>query len=126
MEDEKPTLVFVYNSDSGLFNLAFDAAHKIFSPQTYSCNLCAITHGNFGMKNEWREYLKTLSIPFEFLHANEFKEKYRIENAQKLPAVFKREKGELKPVIDAATINICRTVNDLKQIINAQINGNFE
>ena len=78
------------------------------------------------MKNEWREYLKTLSIPFEFLHANEFKEKYRIENAQKLPAVFKREKGELKPVIDAATINICRTVNDLKQIINAQINGNFE
>ena len=37
-----PTLVFVYNADSGVFNALADAAHKIFSPRTYACNLCAL------------------------------------------------------------------------------------
>ncbi len=80
---EKPTLVFVYNADSGLFNLLTDITHKIFSPQTYNCNLCAVTHDKFGMKNEWREYLKTLNTPVEFLHADEFKAKYQIEKTDK-------------------------------------------
>ena len=124
MKLEKPTLVFVYNADGGLFNLAFDVAHKIFSPQTYNCNLCALTHGTFGMKDEWRKYLKTLDAPVEFLHADEFKTKYQITNTQKLPAIFKRENGELKLVIDSNQINPCRNVNDLRQIINPQINNN--
>jgi hypothetical protein len=41
------SLLFVYNADSGVFNLVTDIAHKIFSPQTYACQLCCITHGNF-------------------------------------------------------------------------------
>ncbi len=52
-EIETPTLLFVYNADSGFFNLAADIARKIFSPQTYDCNLCAITHDAFAMKNDW-------------------------------------------------------------------------
>jgi len=71
MENAEPTLIFVYNADSGVFNLAADIARKIFSPQTFSCNLCAITHSTFGVRDEWRDYLKTLEVPFEFLHADE-------------------------------------------------------
>ena len=119
---EKPTLVFVYNARSGVFNLAFDVAHKIFSPETYACNLCAVTHGNFGMKNEWREYLDALENPLEFLHADELKAKYQIETV-KLPAVFKKENESLELLIDAAEINSCRAINDLKQIINNKISG---
>jgi hypothetical protein len=118
---EKPTLVFVYNAGSGWFNLAFDVAHKIFSPQTYNCNLCAVTHGAFGMKDEWRQYLDALRVPVEFLHADEFKAKYRIKNPEKLPAIFKRENGELKLVVNSDAINACRAIDDLKRIINAQI-----
>jgi hypothetical protein len=121
---EKPTLLFVYNADGGLFNLAFDVAHKIFSPKTYNCNLCAVTHGAFGMKDEWRQYLKTLETPVEFLHADEFKARYQIKNIQKLPAIFKLENGELKLAINSDAVNACRSVNDLKRIINAQINDN--
>ena len=120
MEHEKSKLIFVYNADSGVFNLASDFAHKIFSPQTYACNLCAVTHGNFGMKSAWRDYLKTLQIPFEFLHADEFKTKYAAKNIR-LPAVFSLRNGQIKQIINAESINSCRTIDDLKNLIDTEI-----
>lgn len=121
MKLEKPTLVFVYNADSGLFNLLTDIAHKIFSPQTYDCNLCAVTHDKFGVKDEWRKYLKKLAAPVEFLHANEFKAKYQTGDTEKLPAIFRLENGQLNLAINSNAINACRNIDALKRIINAQI-----
>ncbi len=121
MKLKKPTLVFVYNADSGLFNLLTDIAHKIFSPQTYNCNLCAVTHDRFGIKDEWRQYLKTLAATVEFLHADEFKVKYRTDDTKKLPAVFRLENGQLNLAINSNAINACRNIDDLQRIINAQI-----
>ncbi len=72
------------------------------------------------MKNEWRDYLVTLKVSFEFLHADEFKAEYEIE-ATDLPAVFMKEKDELKMVIDSAAINACRAIEDLKRIINEKL-----
>ncbi|MDQ6788485.1 MAG: hypothetical protein M3033_16905 [Acidobacteriota bacterium] len=118
-EDEKTKLVFVYNADSGVFNLLADAAHKIFSPQTYACNLCAITHGNFGMRREWKMFLETLKNSLEFLHADEFsarKHDLKVE----LPAIFTEENGVLTLKADAGKINECRSIGDLKKIINQQ------
>ena len=120
METEKPTIIFVYNADSGVFNLLGDVAHKIFSPQTYACNLCAITHGNFGMREEWREYLKTLKFPFEFLHADEFRKKYKSPAAE-LPAVFAHQKGSAEEIIGAREIDECRGIEDLKRLIDARL-----
>ncbi len=122
MDLNRITLVFVYNADSGLFNLLTDIAHKAFSPKTYACNLCAITHSSFGMKNEWRQYLDNLNISFEFLHADELKADYQVEDIQ-LPAVFKIINGQLELIVDANAINSCRTIDDLKQLINAEINS---
>lgn len=108
-------LIFVYNADSGVFNLMTDIAHKIFSPQTYACNLCAITHSNFGMKKEWKEYLESLDEELEFLHADEFKEKYPLEKVE-LPAIFRAENaGGLILAVDARTINQCKSIGDLKK-----------
>lgn len=112
-EAEKPKLIFVYNADSGVFNLFADIAHKIFSPQTYSCNLCALTHSNFGMKKEWKAFLESLNCPLEFLHADEFQTKYKFGKVE-LPAVF-AESGDLKLVINAAEINACESLDDLKR-----------
>ncbi len=120
-ELEKTTLLFVYNAASGFFNLAADIARKIFSPQTYDCNLCAITHDAFAMKNEWRQYLDALDAPVEFLHADEFKTQYPFENARQLPAVFRKENDGLELIISPDEINSCRTARELKQIINARL-----
>jgi len=85
----KPALVFVYNADSGLFNSLADLAHKIFSPQTYQCNLCAITYSAAGMKKEWKDFLDQLDVPMEFLHRDELKASHGMEGVC-LPAIFKK------------------------------------
>lgn len=116
--DEKQTLIFVYNADSGVFNLVTDIAHKIFSPQTYACNLCAITHSNFGMKKEWKSFLKTLENPLEFLHADEFKNMYAYEKSI-LPAVFRKQEDGIILIVSAAEINRCGSLEDLKKLLSA-------
>lgn len=107
-------LIFVYNADSGIFNLLTDIAHKALSPQTYACNLCAITHSNFGMKKEWKEYLESLDVELEFLHADEFKQKYSFGKVA-LPAIFREDNDSLFLAVDARTINECKSIGDLKK-----------
>lgn len=118
---EKSVLLFVYNADGGALNLAFDVAHKILSPETYNCNLCALTHGAFAMKDEWWQYLDALDARTEFLHADEFKTRYPSEIAENLPAVFKVKDDKLELMISADEINSCHNLSDLKQIINARL-----
>ncbi|HLL74530.1 MAG TPA: hypothetical protein VK421_04645 [Pyrinomonadaceae bacterium] len=112
----RPALVFVYNADSGVFNALADAAHKIFSPRTYQCNLCALTHSAVGMRKEWKEFLNGLGVPLEFLHADELRARYGAAGVA-LPAVFKRGGGGLEVLIGADSINVCGTLDDLKRMI---------
>ena len=118
----QPTLVFVYNADSGTFNALADMAHKIFSPQTYACNLCAITYSPLGMRKEWKAFLAGLDADLEFLHADELRARYGIVGVA-LPAVFIRRAGGLDLWIDAPSINACRTMEDLKSLIGTKLSG---
>lgn len=119
MKESSPpgaALVFVYNADSGVFNALADAAHKIFSPQTYACNLCALTHTALGMRGEWRRFLDGLGRPLEFLHADELGARYGVSGVP-LPAVFTREGQSLKVLAGADSVNACRTLDDLKRLV---------
>lgn len=115
-DSAKSGLIFVYNANSGLFNTLSDAAHKIFSPRTYQCNLCALTHSAIGMRREWKQFLDSLDVPLEFLHADELKARYGVAGVP-LPAIFKRGDENAEVLLDAKSINACRTVGDLKQLI---------
>ena len=95
MSQSKTKLVFVYNADSGLFNTVTDIAHKIISPKTYSCNLCALTHGYFSIRDSWVKFLQQLDVECEFLHRDELFNKYAIENSE-LPVIYENTDGELK------------------------------
>ncbi len=116
----KPTLIFVYNADGGLFNGLADLAHKVFSPQTYACNLCSLTYSYFGMKAEWKEFLGSLNMPMEFLHRDELRARYGSE-AVPLPAVFKKVGNELRLLLDAGAINSCKSIDDLKQLVSGKL-----
>lgn len=72
-------LIFVYNADSGLLNTLMDIGHKIIKPETYTCNLCNLTFGNFTENQKWKEFRESTNIEMEFLHRDEFEEKYHIE-----------------------------------------------
>lgn len=113
-------MLFVYNADSGLFNTLTDIAHKVFSPETYECNLCAITYGTFTVRAEWKAFLETLSYELEFLHRDEFAARYPALPAP-LPAIFLKEGEHLEPMITADEINGCASVDDLKRLITDRL-----
>lgn len=115
-------LVFVYNADSGLFNTVTDIAHKILSPGTYACNLCALTHGHFSVREEWVEFLQTLDADCEFLHRDELASRYGIRDVE-LPAIFLRQADGLHPWIDAATLRACASLDELKSLLTEKLSG---
>ena len=113
---EGGALVFVYHADSGVFNALADAAHKIFSPRTYACNLCALTHTAIGMRGEWRRFLEGLGVPLEFLHADELRSRYGLRDVP-LPAVFEKDGASLRVAVSADEINACGSLEELKSLI---------
>ena len=120
MKNNSPILIFVYNADSGFFNTLTDTAHKLLSSNTYSCNLCSISHSSFGMKKEWKEFLHSIKYQLEFLHRNELSKKYNITKIN-LPAILIKENNSIRILIKAPYINSCKNIDDLKELINKEI-----
>ena len=113
---ESSALVFVYNADSDFFSKLTDFAHKVISPKTYACRLCAITHSNFGMKQDWRQFLEKLDLPVEFLYRDELKRDVLLPQV-KLPAIFLREDGKTSLLIPALEIREAASLDELKNLI---------
>ena len=115
-------LVFVYNADSGFFNLLADMAHKIVSPETYDCQLCMLTHGNLGMREQWKEYLESIDAELEFLHRDEFLKSYGQHDAV-LPALFLVRKGEAELFMSEEEINSCESLDVLIEKLDNRLTG---
>lgn len=73
MTSQTPTLIFVYNADGGILHAIGDMVHKLVSPATYPCSLCALTYGAVSMRKEWRGFLTRLGLPTLFLYRDEFR-----------------------------------------------------
>lgn len=113
---ETSALLFVYNADSGAWNALMDAGHKLFSPATYACDLCAVTHSPLRMKPEWRRFLDELDLPVEFLHRDEFATDPRKISAE-LPAVFRADaRGDLEVLLGRDRL---ATFQDLSALMTA-------
>ena len=113
-------LIFVYNADSGLVNALKDWAHKIVSPETYACSLCALTYDNLGMRRPWREFIKELGVEVEFLHRDELEEKYGVNGVQ-LPATFILENGKPKLWIASDAMNACQSMEELQTLVTHKL-----
>lgn len=116
----KPKLVFVYNADSGLFNTLADMAHKIVSPETYNCQLCKLTYGNIGMREQWKAYLETIDAELVFLHRDEFLKQYK-EQAVALPAMFLDRDGEFELFMSEAEIKACQSLDRLIEKLDTKL-----
>ena len=109
-------LIFVYNADSGLFNTVTDIAHKILLPDTYSCNLCALTHGHFKVRDSWVKYLQQADGEFAFLHKDEFIKQHGDQGVG-LPAIFELKDDELYLMLGPDDINNVKNINQLIDLI---------
>jgi len=130
-EESVAKLIFVFNADSGgLFNAFKDSLHKTFRKSTYECNLCKVTYGFFGMKKEWKNFVNDLDVPveymkkdnfkFEFLHRDEFEEKYPVENA-KFPSAYLERDTNLTLFISQDEMNAVKEIPELKDLVNKKI-----
>lgn len=117
----KTKLIFVYNADSGLFNTVTDIAHKLFSPSTYACALCELTHGYFSMRDEWGDFLNELQsthdIELVFLHRDEFVEQHPELSQTELPVILQQKDNNTSMLLDCTSIKSCNDIAQLKKTI---------
>jgi hypothetical protein len=113
-------IIFVYNAESGVINAMKDWAHKLVSPETYTCNLCALTFDNLGMRRPWREFIKELGYEVEFLHRDELEEKYNVKDVM-LPAAFIFENGKLDLLIKTDAMNALNSLDELQSLVTNKL-----
>jgi hypothetical protein len=116
------SLLLVYNADSGFFNALTDSVHKLFSPSTYNCQLCALTYGAAQMRREWALFLRKSPHPVRFLHRDEFRSQFPAMKTE-LPAVFSVSGGGPSLLIGADEIKQCKSLNDLEELLQSKAYG---
>ena len=117
--EENLELIFIYNAKSGVVNELIDFAHKIVSPETYDCNLCAISYGAFSMKKKWSTYIETLPFKSTFTYKDKFS-KNGYGNI-KFPSVFIRSNEKLDEIISATEINEIKNLDQLIGLLNHKL-----
>lgn len=116
-------LIFVYNADSGWHNSMMGSLHKVVSPRTYSCSLCAITFGVFSENEIWKNFREKSSVEMEFLHKDEFVKKYNADSIIPIvyPVVLKRINEGIQPFITAEEIYSLKDPQDLINVIDNKL-----
>ena len=106
-------LVFVYNADAGLAAALLDAAHKIVSPATYPCSLCAVTYGPVAMRAQWRDWVRRQPVAPRFCHRQDFRAAYPQAAGWTLPLVAVERATGLSLLMSAAELDRMSGLDDL-------------
>ncbi|MFD2514752.1 hypothetical protein ACFSRY_12830 [Pontibacter locisalis] len=115
----KPKLLFVYNADTGFFNKLTDFAHKIVSPDTYACSLCALTYGNLTVKQEWAKYIKQLPLEVEFIYKNEWE--FTLSHSKFPLIALQTNDDTLELLLGADELNKLQTLDQLKEKLDKEL-----
>ncbi|MEE4243702.1 MAG: hypothetical protein V2I36_19745 [Desulfopila sp.] len=107
-------LIFVYNADSGVINTVKDISIKLFSPQNYDCFLCSLTHGTFKENPVWRDFRQNSGVEMEFLHRDEFEERYDLK--MEYPLVLKKSES-LEVVLSRDQLASFSSLEDLIEAV---------
>ena len=114
------SLLFVYAGDSGAVNGLVHYVHKIVSPATYECHLCALTDGPLGRRKAWSRALAELAPDATFLHRDELHRRYGADQPP-LPAVFDLRDGSPELLISKAEIDACADLDGLIALLRARV-----
>ena len=120
MDHSEAHLLFVYNANSGVGRAIIDAVHKVVSPSTYSCSLCAITYGAVSMRGAWKTALARLPLPSRFLHRDEFRNVYPASEIA-FPAVLLVRNGHPVPLVEGPMLDRLVDIPALVEAITVAI-----
>ena len=102
------------------FEALRDGVTKIVSPTTYPCRLCALTYGLATMKPRWRRFVDALGVPVEFLHKDEFQQKYPNKDSE-FPSAYVDRGEELEVFISVDEMNSAKTLDELVEIVKGKL-----
>jgi hypothetical protein len=119
MKDE---LIFIYNADSGRINAILDSVHKSVSPNSYPCQLCAVTYGPISIRDEWKEYLDSLDYPKTFLHKNEVGDKLGELEIQ-FPVILLKHNEEYRVIVSSKEFERISDSYELISLMSQKIDG---
>lgn len=105
-------LLFVYNADSGIVAALLDSVHKLVSPGTYGCCLCALTYGPVTMRRVWRDWLRSAPFDARFMHRDEFVRDYP-DAGVSLPAVLIERGGGPDLLIGPEELDTISSIDEL-------------
>jgi hypothetical protein len=112
-------IIFVYNANSGKVNAVLDSMHKITSPSTYTCNLCAITFGVFTEDALWKTFRENSELCMEFYHRDDFEKEFKSKWLPKFdfPVVLSENNEDLEVFLSSDELNAFTTSEDLIEAI---------
>ncbi|XLS29970.1 GTPase [Flavobacteriaceae bacterium M23B6Z8] len=116
----KEQLIFIYNANSGKGNALVDIYHKIAHPESYSCDLCKLTHGIFTEKKKWKDFRLAHDTPeMQFLHTDEFLDRYKSKFGYKFefPVVLVTSGSDLEIFISKEELNRLEKLDDLIELV---------
>lgn len=114
------SMLFVYNANSGFLNGLMDVGHKLISPATYSCKLCALTHDTFSENKIWKDFQENGTLDLEFYHRDEFEAKYGVGKFS-YPVVLVNEGNELEEILGPSDLNKIKDTRELIMTIKEGI-----
>ena len=104
-----------------MFNTLADIGHKIFSPKTYNCPLCEITHSYFTMRGQWKHLVNMLPFPVSYLHRDQFYEAKLNVEVTEFPVVLLQKDQAVTVLLDRGEIESFNTVTKLVEGIIAKL-----
>ena len=109
------SLVFVWNADAGMLNALRDSLHKWISPETYSCKLCALTHGFSSARREWKDFLRDFERPAYFYYRDTLQDTgIEFDFTGTYPIVLELHKGQWLVLLTAQDF---KDISSLKELI---------
>ena len=115
MTEQSNELVFGYNADNDVLNSVIGYVHKVFSPNTYPCELCSLTHSNIGERKQWKDFRVTQEIKMTFIYKTEFQQRFKKE--VELPAVIWLKDGKELILLEKKEITSFINLDQLMEAI---------
>lgn len=119
MKEQLVKLVFVYNADNDVLNSVLGYMHKVFSPRTYPCDLCSLTHSNIGERKAWKDFKGDQNVSMDFIYKKEFKERFTIES--EAPIILALKDGVISIVMSKEEIAGVQNLDELLESLSLKL-----
>ena len=92
---------------------------KFFSPSTYPCELCSLTHSNVGERRAWSKLKAETNLEMEFIYKSEFKSRFSMN--VELPVILKLKDDSPKVLMTKTDITGIKSPDELMQLLNSKL-----